>query len=389
VVGRGLRRVSYQPAEDGKLRPEYADVLGVPFDFTQSPTDAVIRPPPKTTRIRALPERAKCEIRFPNVSGYRIAYPPGPLVAHFTGDSKLIVTPDDIPTRADVEPIVGEGITLTLENYASQRMKSVYFAVAGYTLRRYFREDSRPKETEDGEEPAETPREQVPIYRFGELLKITERWFSEYLTCYGPDKEQLRRLFLWRPMAQKAAERVARACAPAEPGADLVRVILNPYNEDGSSRHVDFVTSRSNLFSPSPDLCQVNYIVADAGWEKAFAVAIEKELADITVGYIKNQQLGFEVPYEYRGETHAYRPDFIAKLDDGHGPDDPLYLIVEVKGARDDQDAAKADTMRTRWLPGVNAARRFGRWDFLECTNPYSFANEVRSLLTGRGAKAA
>src|SRR6266849_9041100 len=115
VVGRGLRRVSYQPAEDGKLRPEYADVLGVPFDFTQSPTEAVIRPPPKTTRIRALPERAKCEIRFPNVAGYRVAYPPEPLVVHFTEDSKLTVSPDDIPTRTDVEPIVGEGITLTLE----------------------------------------------------------------------------------------------------------------------------------------------------------------------------------------------------------------------------------------------------------------------------------
>ena len=97
------------------------------------------------TRIRALPERAACEIRFPNVAGYRVAYPPGPLRAHFTEDSKLTVTPDDIPTTTDVEPIVGEGIKLTLENYASQRMKSVYFAVAGYTLRRYIREDVKPK----------------------------------------------------------------------------------------------------------------------------------------------------------------------------------------------------------------------------------------------------
>ncbi len=389
VVGRGLRRVSYQPAEDGKLRPEYADVLGVPFDFTQSPTEAVIRPPPKTTRIRALPERASCEIRFPNVAGYRVAYPPGPLIARFTEDSKLTVTPDDIPTRTDVEPIVGEGITLTLENYAAQRMKSVYFAVAGYTLLRYFREDSRPKEAAAGEEPAESPREEVPIYRFGELLKITERWFDECLTCYGANKEHLRRLFLWRPMAQKAAERIARACAPADPGAELVRVIPNPYNEEGSSRHIDFVTSRSNLFSPSASLCQVNYIVDDAGWEKAVAAAVETELGDIARAYIKNQNLGFEVPYEYRGEIHMYRPDFIVKLDDGHGLDDLLSLIVEVKGFRDDQDAAKADTMRTRWLPGVNAARRFGRWGFVECRNPYSLASEVLAFLSTRDAKAA
>jgi len=384
VVGRGLRRVSYQPAEDGRLRPEYADVLGVPFEFTQNPTVADIVPPPKTTRIRALLERKDQEIRFPNIAGYRVAYPPGPLVANFTEDSKLTVSADDIPTRTDVEPIVGEGITLTLDNYAGQRMKSVYFAVAGYTLRRYFREDGRPKETKAGAEPAEAPRETVPLYRFGELLKITERWFDECLVVYGSNKEQLRRLFVWRPFAQKAAERIARACAPAEAGTEIVRAIPNPYNEEGSSRHVDFVTSKTSLFTPSPALCQVNYIVADAGWETAVAGAIERDLADLTVAYVKNDRLGFEVPYEYRGETHMYRPDFIVKLDDSRGLDDALNLVVEVKGFRDDQDAAKADTMRTRWLPGVNAARKFGRWEFLECRNPHEFASEVRAFLAKR-----
>jgi type III restriction enzyme len=390
VVGRGLRRVNYQPAEDGRLRPEYSDVLGVPFNFTQSPTVAVIVPPPRTTRIRALPERRDCEIRFPNVAGYRVAYPPGQLVARFTDDSKLTVTPDDIPTRVDVEPIVGEGITLTLENYASQRMKSVYFVVAGYTLRRYFREDSEPKAITPGHEPPETPRDHVPLYRFGELLKITERWFNECLTCYGANSEHLRRLFLWRPLAQKAAERIERACSPADPPAEIVRVIPNLYNEEGSSRHVDFVTSKDSFFTPSAVLCQLNYIVADAGWEKAMAAAVETELKDVAIAYIKNDRLGFEVPYEYRGETHMYRPDFIVKLDDGRGRDDPLNLVVEVKGFRDDKDGAKADTMRTRWLPGVNAARRFGRWAFLECRNPYQFASEVRGYLSrASGVKAA
>ena len=85
-----------------------------------------------------------------------------------------------------------------------------------------------------------------------------------------------------------------------------------------------------------------------------------------------------------------YRPDFILKVDDCRGRDDPLNLVVEVKGFRDDKDAAKADTMRKRWLPGVNAARRFGRWGFLECRNPYQFASEVRSFLRdGSGVKAA
>ena len=77
VVGRALRRVNYQPDENGLLRPEYADVLGVPFNFTPDATEARTVAPPKTTRVRALADRAACEIRFPNVAGYRVVYPPG------------------------------------------------------------------------------------------------------------------------------------------------------------------------------------------------------------------------------------------------------------------------------------------------------------------------
>ena len=388
VVGRGLRRVSYTPGADGKLLPEYADVLGVPFDFTQSPSPAKITPPPRMTRVRALPERAACEIRFPNISGYRVAYPPGPLVANFTDDSKLTVTPDDIPTTTDVEPIVGEGIELTLENYETQRMKSVYFAVAGYTLRRYIREDSKPKVFTPGDELPQSPVPEIPLHRFGELLKITERWFEECLTCYGQNREAMKRLFLWRPLAQKAAERIARACAPSS-AQQFVRAIPNPYNEESSTRFVDFATSKADLFSTDPNLCHVEYVVADQDWEKAFAVAIERELADVCWAYVKNHNLGFEVPYEHRGETHRYRPDYILRLDDGHGQDDPLNLVVEVKGRRSEQDAAKADTMQTRWVPGVNALGRFGRWAFLELDNPYTFAGGVRGLLTAGQSKAA
>ena len=389
VVGRGLRRLNYQPGEDGLLRPEYADVLGVPFDFTQNPAPADPQAPPKVTRVKAQDDRAVCEIRFPNVAGYRVAYPPGPLVARFTEDSKLTLTADDVPTRTDIEPIVGEGITLTLANYAEQRMKSVYFAVAGYTLRRYFREDMKPKDVAVGVEPGESPYEEVPLHRFGELLAITERWFEECLTCYGQNKEALRRIFLWRPMAQKAAERIARASGPQNPSIEIVRIITSPYNPEGSTRYVDFVTSKTDLYTTDPAVCHVDFVVADQDWEKAFAQAIEQELGDIVWAYVKNHNLGFEVPYEYRGEQHAYRPDFILRLDDGAGREDPLNLVVEVKGRRGDQDSAKADTMKTRWVPGVNAARRFGRWDFVELDNPYTLAGELRRFLAERTAASA
>jgi type III restriction enzyme len=153
------------------------------------------------------------------------------------------------------------------------------------------------------------------------------------------------------------------------------------FNEWGSTRFVDFVTSKKTLYPTDPSLCHVNYVVADSDWEKAFPVAIERELADICFGYVKNHNLGFEVPYEYRGEMHAYRPDFILKIDDGRGNDDPLHLIIEVKGRKDDRDLAKADTMHKRWVPAVNSARKYGRWAYAMLESPHTFGVDVRELL--------
>lgn len=386
VVGRGLRRVSYAVGPDGLLSPEYADVLGIPFDFTQDASPAVIKPPPRMTRVRAWEDRAAAEISFPNVQGYRVVFPPGPLVAQFTDDSRLTVTTSDVPMETHVEPIVGEGITLTLDNYKSQRMKSVYFAVAGFTLSRYFKEDARPKLVAAGELPDRTPEGSIPLHRFGELLKITERWFEECLETYG--QEELKRLFLWRPMAQKAAERIARACAPQNLGVQHVRAIVNPYNESESTASVRFETSKSVLYQTAPTLCQVDYVVCDSEWERAFPASIELNAGSFVRAYAKNHNLGFEVPYEYQGEVRWYRPDYILRVDDGHGETDLLNLVVEIKGMKDDQDAAKADTMRTRWVPGVNALRRFGRWDFIELTNPHSFVRDIETYL-GTSAKIA
>lgn len=377
VVGRALRRLNYTPGPDGLLPPEYADVLGVPFEFTKDASPAAVRPPPKMYPVRARDDRSDCEIVFPNVSGYRMVYPSGPLVARFTEESRLTVTSDDVPTQTLVEPIVGDGIKLTLENYRQQRMKAVYFAVAGFALRRYFREDARSPEPSTEELSDLKSVGEIPVYRFGELLRITERWFAECLETHG--NEELKRLFLWRPFAQKAAERIARACAPADRGSEYVRAILNPFQPTSSTAEVKFDTSKP-VFPTNPQKCQVDHVVVDSGWEKHFAIVLENECADIVDAYVKNHNLGFEVPYEFRGELHHYRPDFILKLHSA----EPEYLIVEVKGWKDDQDRAKADTVRRRWIPAVNALGQFGRWDFVELTNVAALATELKHHVAAR-----
>src|SRR5690606_38651115 len=90
----------------------------------------------------------------------------------------------------------------------------------------------------------------------------------------------------------------------------------------------------------------------------------------------KNHNLGFEVPYRYGSESRMYRPDFIVLIDDGHGLEDPLHLVVEIKGYRGEDAKDKKSTMETYWVPGVNTLERYGRWDFVEFTDVYQIQTD-------------
>src|SRR5207244_7709756 len=99
VIGRALSRQSYDLNEDGPgaclFNVEYADILGVPFDFTAKPVVAAPQPPRETIEVKAIrPDRNALEIRFPRVVGYRVELPNERLTAAFTPDSVLELTPE-------------------------------------------------------------------------------------------------------------------------------------------------------------------------------------------------------------------------------------------------------------------------------------------------------
>ena len=109
VIGRALRRMSYVANDEGLFDPEYADVYGVPFSFLPcSGTTKPIKPGPTPTRVRAIPERIACEITWPRLLGYRYELPGERLTATFSADSQLALTNADIPTKTEIEGIVGE-----------------------------------------------------------------------------------------------------------------------------------------------------------------------------------------------------------------------------------------------------------------------------------------
>ncbi len=94
---------------------------------------------------------------------------------------------------------------------------------------------------------------------------------------------------------------------------------------------------------------------------------------------MKNHNLGLEVPYRYGSETRKYLPDFIVLVDDGHGADDLLHLVVEIKGYRREDAKEKKSTMDTYWVPGVNHLGTYGRWAFAEFTEVYQIEADFKA----------
>jgi type III restriction enzyme len=77
----------------------------------------------------------------------------------------------------------------------------------------------------------------------------------------------------------------------------------------------------------------------------------------------------------------TYRPDFIVLVDDGHGEDDLLHLVVEIKGYRREDAKEKKSTMENYWVPGVNNSAQYGRWDFAEFTDVYDIGVDFEATV--------
>jgi type III restriction enzyme len=98
--------------------------------------------------------------------------------------------------------------------------------------------------------------------------------------------------------------------------------------------------------------------------------------------YVKNDHLGFYIPYSFNGRERRYHPDFIVRVDDGRGAEDLLNLILEVSGEALQEKDAKVSAAKSLWVPAVNNDGRFGRWDFIEIRDPWSAKSAIRKSLS-------
>ncbi|MGL4420616.1 MAG: restriction endonuclease, partial [Gemmataceae bacterium] len=356
VIGRALRRQSYELNEDGPnkglFNVEYADIFGIPFDFTGKPAIVTPQTPRETIQVKAVrPERDALEIRFPRVVSYRVELPEERLDAVFNADSILELTPDIVgATKTRNSGIIGQTADMNLDHKSDMRPSSLVFHITHRLLETNWRD------------PGEEPK----LHLFGQLKRIVRQWLDTCLVCKGDTyPAQLQ----YQELADMACSRITAGITQKFLGESPIKALLDPFNPTGSTNHVRFNTSITDRWQTAANKCHVNWVILDSDWEAEFCRVAEAHPK--VFAYVKNHSLGLEVPYQFGSESRKYRPDFIVLVDDGHGPDDRLRLVVEIKGYRREDAKEKKLTMDTYWVPGVNRLGTYGRWAFAEFTEVY------------------
>ena len=360
VIGRALRRQSYELNEEDLFNVEYADVLGIPFDFTAKPVVAPPQPPRETIQVKAVrPDRDELEIRFPRVAGYRVELPSERLEAEFNDDSILELTPDLVgPSITQNAGIIGESVDLNLEHLDDLRRSTLLMQLTKRLLYTKYRD----------------PGEEAKLHLFGQLKRITRQWLDTCLVCKGGTyPAQL----MYQELADMACERITAGITRKLSKDRPIKVVLDAYNPTGSTMHVKFNTSKMDRWETDARRCHINWVILDSDWEAEFCRVAEAHPS--VRAYVKNHNLGFEVPYRYGSEMRQYRPDFIVLVNDGHGEKDLLQLVVEIKGYRGEDAKEKKSTMDTYWVPGVNNDGRYGRWAFAEFTEVYQIESDFKA----------
>jgi type III restriction enzyme len=199
---------------------------------------------------------------------------------------------------------------------------------------------------------------------FPQLVDVTRQWLQECVTLV--DGTPIGYLSL-SEARHRAAEKLFTSVLKEEGDrSEILRPILRRFDPEGSTDDVDFF-SRKPVVPTTKS--HVNYVVLDGKkgntWEELLASLLEAE--DKIVAYVKNDHLGFTIPYVHEGQTHQYIPDFVCRLQD-QGDGIARTLIVEVSGGLKSPgpSEAKAATALHQWCPAVTNHGGWGCWAYVE-----------------------
>jgi type III restriction enzyme len=358
VVGRALRRKSYALNEDTQMfAEETAKVFGVPFElipFKVAPAGPQL-PQPDPNHIYSVPEKAEYEITFPIVTGY---YQSGSLEVSVDWNqvSKVTIDPARIPQVVELTPLTtpdgtlaaygpGERPVLSLKEWRAQfRDQQVAFRLAREICRRWL----------DDHGTAAVPVQVL----FPRVAFATKRFLAEKVVTNGDS--QSRDILLVGQYMQASIDALLDAIKKGASTSDAeVAVVPQGVAGRGSTLYVDFHTTKP--IQPATH-CHLNAMVADTQkWEQAAALILDTHPG--VRKWVKNERLGFFIPYRRNGLPARYVPDFIAVTDTDQN------VIVEIKGQVTDNADAKAKAAE-RWAAAVTRLGQYGTWHYLLVTDP-------------------
>ena len=379
VVGRGLRRMNYTPdPETGLLTEEYVDVYGIPFSVIPFKGRPKNKPEPDDkpkNHVRARPERADLEIRFPIVEGYAFALKKDEIRADIDSITPLKLDLIDTPTAVFVKPaagyeigaptLLGPGDFIEQDRaayYESTHIQYIKFEIA----RRIITALVGDRVNQPNPNSNRAFRRQARHRLFPQVFRLVDSYVNkkvDFNTCdpceIGHEK-----------YVTRIVERLLTAIQPAETeGEPPLLPLLNRYKRIGTSSEVDFMTTRP---CHGTQRSHINQVVLDTQtWERSACFWLEA--SEVVAYYVRNDHLGFGIPYEYTGVSHSYEPDFIVRLKND------IHLILEIKGYEDDQELAKYAGAQ-RWVSAVNNWGDLGKWDFHVCRDPQRLRHELAFL---------
>jgi type III restriction enzyme len=355
VVGRGLRRRSYAVNDAGYFEPEYANVYGIPFQFISSDRPVTDPLPPKPVQeVAAAEGREHLRITFPKLDGYRIELPDEEIYLDLENAPVFEIGPNTVPRWVETQGVVG-AVERDQGDDQAYRPQEVAFALAKRILDTQFN-------TADDRRP----------WLFPELVAMCKEWISHRVRI--ADGYDLGYLMTITEARVEAAENIWGAITRRAGRRDRLRPMLNRFQPEGSTADVYFHTRKPTVPTEKSEVSHVTLDGKDGNtWEQLLAA--ELELNPNVAAYVKNDHLGFTIPYVHKGRSHAYIPDFLVRLHNRDGEKFHRTLIVEVSGSQKSPGPtqAKALTARDSWCAAVNNHGGLGRWGYIEMKNPLEF----------------
>lgn len=344
VVGRGLRRTSYDVGKDGLFEPEYVNIFGVPFTFiphegTDGPPPP---PPPPKTRIEPVKEKAEHKISFPNILRIDHVYKPQ-LSLNLEKVKPLELDPYESITEAELAAIiVGKPNPAALTEIDLKeigekfRMQSIIFRIASSI----YNSEKKP----DWKGSKETFLIQ--------LIGIIGRFiYSDKIRIKNPlfNEDEVRKRILIMLNMNKVIQHIWNELR-AENTTQLTPVFDKEHPIRSTADVRTWWTSK-----PCEDFekTHINFTVVDSKMEFLEARTIND--CEFVESFVKNDHLGFTILYNYQGIIRRYFPDFIIKLKNGE------RLILETKGQDSEQNKTKRAFL-DEWCRAVNHHGGFGKW---------------------------